>query len=449
MVAPSDTPLQAASPSRASEAPGPALPLSPPLAWALVVAATSTMAVSYVDRQAVAVLGPTLTRELHLSEVEFGWLGSAFALAYLVSAPLGGGWIDRVGARRGLLLSVFAWSLVAAGHGLVGGLGSLLLLRVLLGVTESPAFPAAAQTLSRALPAQSRDTAFGILFTGSSVGAALSAVLVPRLDAWLGWRLALAGTALVGLCWFPLWLWVTSRPGAHAALEPQERGDSNGTPAQREPRGGEETRARTGRGGAVGRLLGRRAQLRAMVAIVSSAPAIGFVLQWGAKLLVGREGVVQAEVGHYLWLPPLAFDAGAVLFGLASSRRLQRQAPSVPLAAPRALVAMSALLTLLLALLPLVRGPWQVTALLGLCLLGGGGLYALITGDLVRRVAPDEVATAGGLSAAAQSLAQIVAFPLIGLVVGRTHSYDTVAVGLGLWLLPGALAWLAWEPGRR
>ena len=59
-------------------------PLSPALRWALVLVATSTMAVSYVDRQAVAALAPTITKDLAISDASYGLLGSAFSMAYLV-----------------------------------------------------------------------------------------------------------------------------------------------------------------------------------------------------------------------------------------------------------------------------------------------------------------------------------------------------------------------------
>src|SRR5579884_3857605 len=84
------------------------------------------MAISYIDRQTLAVLAPTVTSALHISEEGYGWLASAFSIAYLVGAPLAGLWIDRVGARRGLLAAVLLWSAVAALHAAVPALGAAL-----------------------------------------------------------------------------------------------------------------------------------------------------------------------------------------------------------------------------------------------------------------------------------------------------------------------------------
>src|SRR5262249_54046389 len=118
-----------------------------------------------------------------------------------VGAPLGGRFIQRVGARDGLMLAVLLWSLVSAAHALVPGLYVLFLLRILLGICEAPSFPAAAQTVTRALPGRDRDAAFGILFTGSSVGAMIAPPLATALAARWGWRVGLAATAAIGLAW--------------------------------------------------------------------------------------------------------------------------------------------------------------------------------------------------------------------------------------------------------
>ena len=109
-----------------------------------------------VDRQTLAVLAPTVTQALGISEQNYGWLASAFSIAYLVGAPLAGRMIDAVGARRGLLGAVVVWSIVAALHALAPGFAVLFALRIALGLAEAPSFPGAAQTVHRALPRRAR-----------------------------------------------------------------------------------------------------------------------------------------------------------------------------------------------------------------------------------------------------------------------------------------------------
>ncbi|MCX5741114.1 MAG: MFS transporter [Proteobacteria bacterium] len=125
------------------------------------------MTVSYIDRSTLAVLAPTVTKALDISDAQYGWLTSAFSMAYLIATPVAGWWIDRVGVRRGLVASVLVWSSFAALHALVPGFGVLFALRIALGVTEGPSFPGAALTMARVLPPEDRSRGFGVLFTGS------------------------------------------------------------------------------------------------------------------------------------------------------------------------------------------------------------------------------------------------------------------------------------------
>jgi hypothetical protein len=93
--------------------------------------------------------------------------------------------------------------------------------------------------------------------------------------------------------------------------------------------------------------------------------------------------------------------------------------------------------------------PWGSIAICSVALAGGGGLFALLTSDMLARVPPSAVSLAGGCTAAAQSLAYIVANPLIGRTVQRTGSYSTVLTALAIWTIPGCLAWLLWKPPPR
>jgi ACS family hexuronate transporter-like MFS transporter len=384
---------------------------------ALVVVATATMTVSYLDRQAMAAMAPKLTAELELDETTFGLLASAFSVAYLAGTPAAGLLVDRFGARRVLPAAVGAWSLVSAAHALAVGPWSLGALRLLLGAAESPSFPAAAQAVARALPPERREAATGVLFTGSSIGAAVAAALVPSLVAAWGWQAAFVGTTLVGLAWLPCW-WLVTRD--LPALD---------GPAARGPSGL----------AALVPLLRLRVTWRAIAAVVGSAPAIGLVLQWSAKLLVARHGVDPADVGRYLWAPPLAFDLGAVGFGAVAAAVTRRRGRAAPQRVP---FALAAVLLLAIAGIGLGRTPWETTLVAALAIAGGGGVYTLTTADLLARVPADRVAAAGSLTAAAQSLALVLALPTIGRILDRTHDWRLVGVLLAALAAPASLVWL-------
>lgn len=397
-------------------------PLSPIRGWTLCFVATFTMAISYIDRQTLAVVASSVQEALDISDHEYGWLVSAFSIAYLLGAPLAGRFIDLLGARRGLLLAVLAWSAVAALHALTPSFGALFMLRILLGASESPSFPGAAQTVYRALPPEQHSRGIGILFTGSSIGAMVAPLLGAALLHRFGWRGAFLGTALVGLVWVPLWLATAFSRQARAALD--HKPDANTAPAARL---------------SMRQMLTHPAVYRAAVLVVAASPTIGFLINWGPKMLE-RDGIARADIGRYLWLPPLAFDLGAIAFGdLQARRRLKRG--STDHAPDTLLVGIAAAMATCLALYPFHTGPLSMIAIAGIAMTGGGALFALLTADMLSRVAPSNVAVAGGVTAAAQSLAYILCNPLVGLSVEQTNSYNTACVTIGLLVAPGALIW--------
>ena len=77
---------------------------------------------------------------------------------------------------------------------------------------------------------------------------------------------------------------------------------------------------------------------------------------------------------------------------------------------------------------------------------GGGGIYVLATSDMLARVPVERTSSAGGMAAAAQSLAHVAASPLIGAAIDRSGGYGSVLVALGLIVVPTSLAFVFW-PG--
>ena len=269
--------------------------------WTVAVAATLGMSVSYIDRQTLAAIAPTVRSALAIDHTEFGWLLSAFSMAYLVGAPTAGVVVDRLGARRGFAVAVVVWSVVAGAHALVTSFAMLFALRVLLGAAEAPSFPAATQAIRKALPPHRRSAAYGLLFTGSSLGAMVAAPLALTIEGSYGFRAAFLGTAVVGLAWIPLWLWTSKGdriPDAAAAATAPEA-----IPARWID------------------VLRSAAVLRALVAVAGSAPLLMFVLNFTPQYLVEQWHLPRLGTRWLLAVAPLMFDIGAVGFGWWASRR--------------------------------------------------------------------------------------------------------------------------------
>lgn len=400
--------------------------------WGVAVAATLGMSVSYIDRQTLAAIAPSVRSALDINHTQFGWLVSGFSMAYLVGAPAAGTVVDKLGARRGFTLAVIVWSLVAGAHAFAYSFAALFALRVLLGTAEAPSFPSATQAIRRALPGTRRTAAYGMLFTGSSIGAMIAAPLAIHLAARYGFRFAFVGTALVGTLWIPFWLFMTR--GGRIPLDP--------TPAPAEPA--------AAKGPTPWLALARSPTvLRTVVAILGSAPGLMFVQNWSSQYLVERWLLPKAGISGYLVIPPLFFDLGAVGFGWYASTREVSGRHFAEQRTHTDLMLLGAALAATLALTPLAPSPLVAMLFFGFAAAGSGALHVLITSDLLSRVPLQRTSAAGGLAAAAQSLAHIVVSPLIGMAIDRTHGYGLVSVTLGLTVIPSTLAFVLWPSLRK
>jgi predicted MFS family arabinose efflux permease len=395
-------------------------------AWLVAVVATLAMSVSYVDRQVVSAIATSVRAGLHFDATHFGWLAGAFSASYMVAAPAAGALLDRVGARRGLAAAIVAWSLVSAAHALAPTFAVLFVMRMALGAAEAPSFPGAAQAVRRALPPRDRSAAFGVLFTGSSIGAFIAPRVAVALDVRFGWQAAFAITAVAGMAWLPLWLAVTWSRDARAALsEPAPEPD---VPATAPP---------------AATLARNAGVLRAVVLVLASAPALMFLYIWMPQYLELVRGVPHAEVGGYASWPPLASDAGMLAFGALGSV-FDRPAPGAPKRSHVGLVMIASVLGAAILAVPYAPGAWSAVALVSVSAAGCGGIYTLLTADVMARVHPRHVAIVGGICAASQSFTYVALNPIIGAWWDRTHSLDGVLVFVGALVVPGAIAWSLW-----
>lgn len=383
------------------------------------------MSVSYVDRQVMAAIAVSVRKALAMDAAQYGVLAAAFSMAYLVGAPLAGLLVDRVGARRGLIAAIVTWSVISALHAMVPTFAALFVLRVLLGSAEAPSFPAAAQTVRRVLPEGDRSAGFGLLFTGSSLGAAIAAPLAISLDVAFGWRAAFFIASVLGMVWLPLWLVVTSPKAVRVALA------TPGDPPAARPRG----------------LLRDPAVHRAIILVFASAPATMFMYIWMPQYFELARGVPKPSLPQYMWLPPLMSDMGMVGFGALASR-LDRAVRPGARRSHVELVLAAAAMTSMLVLVPHVDGTWPAVLLVGFAAAGAGGLYTLLTADMMARIDPARVSAAGGLTAAAQSLVYVVLNPVVGRWIDVSQSYTGPLALLGAVAIPGAIAWSVWSPAQ-
>ena len=158
--------------------------------------ATTAMVAGWFLQSALSVAAPFMTGDLGLSRTQLGLLFFVLAMAGALTAPVAGRWADRSvsstmrrlfgSAALGLIVAAtavnLAWALLAA---LVGGIG--------LGASN----PVSNKLVSWGVDPGRRGLALGIKQSGPFLGVILAGLFLPWAAGWMGWRWAVASTALL------------------------------------------------------------------------------------------------------------------------------------------------------------------------------------------------------------------------------------------------------------
>src|SRR5258708_25097897 len=160
----------------------------------------------FINRTNIAIAGPLMQADLKLSNTDLGLAFSAFAYPYAAFQLFGGVLGDKFGPRLTLAVSAFVVFLATAWIGAVGGMASLFMARILLGIGEGAAFPTATRAMSGWTPIGQWAFAQGITHTFSRVGNWATALIVSGLIALLSWRASFYLPAPVQLIWIGLWV---------------------------------------------------------------------------------------------------------------------------------------------------------------------------------------------------------------------------------------------------
>jgi MFS transporter, ACS family, glucarate transporter len=179
--------------------------------------------VTYLDRVNVSTAADGFSRDFQLNRTQIGLVFSAFAYPYLVFQIIGGWVSDRLGARRTLIACGLVWASATILTGMAGGLASLLLARLLLGLGEGATFPAATTAMSRWVGKDRRGYAQGLTHAAARVGNAGAPALVVVIMSAYGWRTSFYACATLSFGWVLLWaLTFTEFPKDHPRITAAE-----------------------------------------------------------------------------------------------------------------------------------------------------------------------------------------------------------------------------------
>jgi ACS family glucarate transporter-like MFS transporter len=196
--------------------------------WVMIGITFLIAAVAYLDRSNISIAAPVIKGEFALSDVQLGFVFSAFVLGYALTQPVAGWLADRFGAYKIIAIGIGWWSVLTALTAMirsdaVNALAILLGARFLLGIGESIIFPASNRLVVNWIPSKERGLANGLIFSGVGIGAGLAPPLITYFMLAYDWRAAFWATAFIGVAALATWLLVVrDRPDGHRWVSPAE-----------------------------------------------------------------------------------------------------------------------------------------------------------------------------------------------------------------------------------
>jgi ACS family hexuronate transporter-like MFS transporter len=388
--------------------------------------------INYIDRQTLSTLAPFLKQEYHWTNSDYAVLVIAFRLAYAIGQFTLGRLIDRVGTRVGMMTAVLGYSVIAILTCFANGLRSFAVFRFLLGLGESPNWPAATKAVSEWFPKQERGWAVALFDSGSSIGGAVA----PAFVIWLysrfgGWRPAFIVTGLLGIIWVVCWRKWYRSPENHPRISESElkmilvsrAADVSSSEAENGPPP------------RLGELLRLPQTWGTMIARAFTDPVWFFITDWFMIYLVSK-GFKPGSTLIAFWIPFVAADLGNFAGGGFSSWLIKRGWPVGR--ARKAVVIFGGIG--MLALIPAIF----MTHLFAIAGLFAFATFAYAAFSTMALVLPSDlyqrrsVATVSGLCGTAAGILTIGSTYLIGWISDR-YSFQPILIAGSIVPLVGAV----------
>ncbi|HXD73469.1 MAG TPA: MFS transporter [Vicinamibacterales bacterium] len=374
---------------------------------------------SFVDRQVLTILSPTIIRDTGLTNQNFTDAASFFFLTYTLGNPLWGSVLDRVGLRVGMLLGVAIWTGASASHAFMGSFLGFAAARAVLGIGEGVTFPGGLRTAVESLPASLRARAIALSFSGGTIGAVMMPLLLGPMAIKYGWRVAFMATAGLGAAWLLIWAIIARPPylPKHTAQTAKVKWPN---------------------------FLERRVwALMFSYALPAISP--GPLLTILALYLNGRLHLTQSQVNGISWIPPLAWGLGYFFWGWAADRYAENNRR------PIGMFLVLTVTSLPLGLITMTSSVPLAMALIGLSTFMGGGfqMVALKVGSYA--FPREQSAMMTGIASGSWSLVNFLLLRAIGPWTGWMNTGNWEAIFWLIALLPaiGVAVWYVLSLGDK
>jgi MFS transporter, ACS family, hexuronate transporter len=379
--------------------------------------------INYIDRSALSIAMPFITRDYHLTAGEKGIIFGSFSIGYAAFNFLGGYFADRFGGRRVLSWSMTGWSIACGLTAAVSGFWSMLLLRIAFGMGEGPNASTTNKVVNTWFPVRERATAAGIGQAGGPIGGALAGPIVGFLALSFGWRAAFIVMGVLGIMWVVLWRrFSTETPAEHTKVTKQELADIDAGQEPVKPAAGQKVSIRE--------VVTKRSVLTTGISLFCYNYILFFFITWFPSYLVDARNISLRDMSLVSSLPwitgAIGYFSGGFLVD-AIYKRTGRRMMS------RKVVLVTSFLTAAacVALTGVVDNVWTAVAVMtvaiGLLMLAGPAYWAIIQDSVPRH----QVGTASGFMHGLANCSGIVGPAATGFLIQSTGSFVSAFVLAG------------------
>ena len=191
--------------------------------WGIALLLGLGVVINYFDRTNISVAGVALSKEYHLSGIQFAFIASAYLYTYtLIQVPIGA-LLDRIGVKWMTRVGTVIWTLATFMTAIVSGYGLIIVARLLLGVAEAPVFPAASKATGYWFPMQERGLATSAFDASAKFSNVIGVPFVAFVVSLYGWRGGFYATGILSLL-YGILFWIFYRdPSQSKRISSEER----------------------------------------------------------------------------------------------------------------------------------------------------------------------------------------------------------------------------------
>ena len=398
--------------------------------WTIVALLFFATTINYIDRQVIGLLKPFIQGDLHWDEADYGYIVTAFQIAYALGMIISGRLLDKFGTRIGYSMSIFVWSVGATLHSVMHSVFGFGVVRAVLGFGEAGNFPAAVKTIAEWFPKRNRAFATGIFNAGSTIGAIVAPIIVAVATISLGWRWAFIITGSLGIIWIVFWYLFYQSPLKHKRISASELSYIQSDNSQAE-------KAIVEKGMGWGKLLRYKQTYAICLSRFVTDWVWWFFLFWMPDFLNKTQHLdIKASVLPLIVIYTMA-SFGGVLGGALSSRFI-KAGRSIDYSR-KTTILICALFVLPLIFVAQIQNGWIAVILIGFAAAAHQGWASnifTVVSDIYPR---NTVGTMIGLSGFTGAIGGALSASFVGLLLKFTGSYTLIFITASSMYL---LAWL-------